>query len=178
MLQLNQSIQVTIDGVNRYIRSWQRHQPLWKTDKSSVMDKFKAQEPSCATFEEKLMKYSKVSEEFMAQEPSCSCTIVLASTSLVSLSHVSGFEAHMCLASAVLCTPSQMAANIATLPNDYDQDFIRVSCSAFTSNPPETEPHTPISAAHSHRWLLTLPRCPMTTTKTSSACPALPSSVV
>jgi dynein heavy chain len=60
MLQLNQSIQGTIDGVNGYIKSWQRHHSLWKTDKSSVLDKFKAKEPSCMVFEEKLMKYSKV----------------------------------------------------------------------------------------------------------------------
>ena len=43
--------------------SWRRHQSLWKTDKNSVLDKFKAKEPSCAAFEEKLSKYTKVSWE-------------------------------------------------------------------------------------------------------------------
>uniref|UniRef100_A0A6S8LSH1 AAA+ ATPase domain-containing protein n=1 Tax=Dunaliella tertiolecta TaxID=3047 RepID=A0A6S8LSH1_DUNTE len=86
MLQLNQSIQATIEGVNRYIKSWQRHHSLWKTDKNSVLDKFKSKEPSCAVFEEKLMKYSK------------------------------------------------MAQDIAALPKDYDQDFIRVSSHALTAS--------------------------------------------
>ncbi|KAF5830619.1 hypothetical protein DUNSADRAFT_14266 [Dunaliella salina] len=86
MLQLNQSIQATIEGVNRYIKSWQRHHSLWKTDKSSVLDKFKSKEPSCAAFEEKLMKYSK------------------------------------------------MAQDIAALPKDYDQDFIRVSSHALIAS--------------------------------------------
>lgn len=60
MLQLNQSIQKAISGVNKYAESWRRHQSLWKTDKNSVLDKFKARDPSTAQFEEKLSKYSKV----------------------------------------------------------------------------------------------------------------------
>lgn len=60
MLQLNQSIQRTIAGVNRYADSWRRHQTLWKTDKGSVLDKFKARDPPAAAFEEKLSKYTKV----------------------------------------------------------------------------------------------------------------------
>eukprot|EP00798_Chlamydomonas_sp_ICE-L_P031817 gene31817-7021_t len=62
MLQLNQSIQKAISGVNRYLESWRRHQSLWKTDKSSVLDKFKAREPTCSSFEEKLAKYTKPME--------------------------------------------------------------------------------------------------------------------
>lgn len=60
MLHLNQAIQKAINSINRYSDSWRRHQSLWKTDKSSVLDKFKAKEPSCSQFEEKLGKYSKV----------------------------------------------------------------------------------------------------------------------
>ena len=60
MLQLNQSIQRAINGINRYADSWRRHQSLWKTDKSSVLDKFAAKEPSCEAFEDKLAKYTKV----------------------------------------------------------------------------------------------------------------------
>ena len=65
MLQLNQSIQGTIGNVNRYIESWRRHQSLWKTDKASVLDKFRAKEPSCAAYEEKLSKYRKVSSTLL-----------------------------------------------------------------------------------------------------------------
>jgi len=81
MLQLNQSIQTTIDGVNRYIKSWQRHHSLWKTDKNSVLDKFKAKEPSCAMFEERLAKYSKASiactcMPVLVCKNACACLIV------------------------------------------------------------------------------------------------------
>jgi dynein heavy chain len=60
MLTLNQAIQKAIHGVGRYIEGWRRHASLWKTDKGSVLDKFKARDPPCAEFEEKLAKYTKV----------------------------------------------------------------------------------------------------------------------
>ena len=60
MLALNHDIQKTISSINRYVDSWRRHQSLWKTEKSSVLDKFKTKDPSNAEFEEKLAKYSKV----------------------------------------------------------------------------------------------------------------------
>lgn len=60
MLNLNQSIQRAITSVNKYAESWRRHQALWKTDKNSVLDKFKARDPSAAQFEDKLSKYAKV----------------------------------------------------------------------------------------------------------------------
>lgn len=56
----SQSVQRAVNGINRYAESWRRHQSLWKTDKGSVLDKFKAKDPSNAAFEEKLSKYSKV----------------------------------------------------------------------------------------------------------------------
>lgn len=59
-LQLNQSVQRAVNGINRYADSWRRHQSLWKTDKGSVLDKFKSKDPPNAAFEEKLSKYSKV----------------------------------------------------------------------------------------------------------------------
>ncbi|GLI59150.1 hypothetical protein VaNZ11_000978 [Volvox africanus] len=67
MLQLNQSIQKAISSVNKYTESWRRHQSLWKTDKSSVLDKFKARDPSAAQFEDKLSKYAKMAVEISAQ---------------------------------------------------------------------------------------------------------------
>jgi len=63
MLLLNQTIQRAINGVNKYADCWRRHQALWKTDRSSILDKFKAKDPNCAAFEDKLNKYSKMSAE-------------------------------------------------------------------------------------------------------------------
>lgn len=67
MLQLNQSIQRTINGVMRYIDSWRRHQALWKSDKANVLEKFKQNEPPCSAFEERLAKYSKMAADIGAQ---------------------------------------------------------------------------------------------------------------
>nr|Q9SMH3.1 RecName: Full=Dynein-1-alpha heavy chain, flagellar inner arm I1 complex; AltName: Full=1-alpha DHC; AltName: Full=Dynein-1, subspecies f [Chlamydomonas reinhardtii]CAB56598.1 1-alpha dynein heavy chain [Chlamydomonas reinhardtii] len=67
MLNLNQSIQRAITSVNKYAESWRRHQALWKTDKNSVLDKFKARDPSAAQFEDKLSKYAKMATEISAQ---------------------------------------------------------------------------------------------------------------
>ncbi|PNH10671.1 Dynein-1-alpha heavy chain, flagellar inner arm I1 complex [Tetrabaena socialis] len=67
MLQLNQSIQKAISSVNKYAESWRRHQSLWKTDKNSVLDKFKARDPAAAAFEEKLSKYSQMATEVSDQ---------------------------------------------------------------------------------------------------------------
>lgn len=73
MLQLNQSIQRTINNVNRYIDGWRRHQALWKTDKSSILDKFKAKAPQFDEFEEKLAKYTKVGHGIWWRGGSCQC---------------------------------------------------------------------------------------------------------
>lgn len=67
MLMLNNAIQKTIGNVNRYIEGWKKHSSLWKVDKTGVLDKFAAKNPSNAQFEEKLAKYSKMSEEMWAQ---------------------------------------------------------------------------------------------------------------
>ncbi|GMH41526.1 hypothetical protein BSKO_09436 [Bryopsis sp. KO-2023] len=67
MLTLNHSIQKAISGINRYVESWRRHQSLWKTEKTAVLEKFKARDPTNAQFEEKLAKYTKASHEIFSQ---------------------------------------------------------------------------------------------------------------
>lgn len=54
-------------GVCRYVDSWKRHQALWKTEKASVMDKFKIKHPTNADFEEKLAKYAKLADDVWRQ---------------------------------------------------------------------------------------------------------------
>ena len=51
----------------RYVESWKRHQALWKTEKASVMEKFKAKHPTNADFEEKLAKYAKLADDVWRQ---------------------------------------------------------------------------------------------------------------
>lgn len=52
---------------HRYVESWKRHQALWKTEKASVMEKFKAKHPTNADFEEKLAKYAKLADDVWRQ---------------------------------------------------------------------------------------------------------------
>ena len=40
---------------------------MWKTEKASVMDKFKAKHPTNAEFEEKLAKYAKLGDDVFRQ---------------------------------------------------------------------------------------------------------------
>lgn len=54
-------------GLGRYVDSWKRHQALWKTEKASVMDKFKMKHPTNADFEEKLAKYAKLADDVWRQ---------------------------------------------------------------------------------------------------------------
>ncbi|DBA95316.1 TPA: Dynein heavy chain cytoplasmic [Trebouxia sp. C0006] len=67
MLNLTQSTQKVIFGITRYVESWKRHQALWKTEKASVMDKFKMKHPTNADFEEKLAKYAKLADDVWRQ---------------------------------------------------------------------------------------------------------------
>jgi len=113
MLQLNQSIQATIEGVNRYIKSWQRHHSLWKTDKSSVLDKFKSREPGCAVFEEKLMKYSKARDALFVCHASlyncafvCLCAIFLYNCATFSCTTV-----HLFVCVPFSCTTVHLSAS-------------------------------------------------------------------
>lgn len=62
-------------GVSRYVDSWKRHQALWKTEKASVMDKFKIKHPTNADFEEKLAKYAKLADDVWRQASTAAALI-------------------------------------------------------------------------------------------------------
>lgn len=148
MLQLNQSIQRAIAGVNRYIDSWRRHQNLWKTDKSSVLDKFKAREPECAAFEEKLSKYTKVGQRMRAWDGKKGRRMFVGlddswmwqAAREGSRRTPPGSEANNLVAEAqadslpLALWPPQMAADISAQAKDYKQDFVCVSCEALASS--------------------------------------------
>ena len=42
MLAVTHGIQKAVSGLSRVIDGWKVHQPLWKLDKGTVLDKFKA----------------------------------------------------------------------------------------------------------------------------------------
>lgn len=62
-------------GRHRYVDSWKRHQALWKTEKASVMDKFKMKHPTNTDFEEKLAKYAKLADDVWRQASRSACTM-------------------------------------------------------------------------------------------------------
>ncbi|GBG66225.1 hypothetical protein CBR_g57828 [Chara braunii] len=66
MLILNHMLHKAVSGVNRFIENWRKHQHLWKQDKTTILDKFAAKNPSCAEFEDRLSKYAKVASDIWA----------------------------------------------------------------------------------------------------------------
>lgn len=46
---------------------WKRFRALWKLEKTIVMEKFAAKNPSCVAYDDKLLFYSKIAEEVFNQ---------------------------------------------------------------------------------------------------------------
>eukprot|EP00210_Caulerpa_lentillifera_P005286 g5050.t1 len=67
MLGLNHYIQKSISIINRNVESWRRHQSLWKTERTGVIEKFKLKNPTTAEFLERLAKYHKMECNLIAQ---------------------------------------------------------------------------------------------------------------
>lgn len=59
-VQVHQDITKSGQRISRHLEAWRRYGEIWKTDKQSLLDKFKAKAPSCAAFEEKFSKFKKV----------------------------------------------------------------------------------------------------------------------
>ncbi|CAG5923192.1 unnamed protein product [Menidia menidia] len=67
---VSQNIQQLLRSVDEYLRHWYRYQPLWENNKTSVIEKFAAKNPSFVMYDEQLQIFSNVKEEVM-QEPLC-----------------------------------------------------------------------------------------------------------
>ena len=67
---VSQNIQLLLRSVDEYLHHWQRYQPLWENDKTTVVEKFAAMSPSCVMCDKELQIFSNVKEEVM-QEPLC-----------------------------------------------------------------------------------------------------------
>eukprot|EP00898_Chlorokybus_atmophyticus_P006649 jgi/Chlat1/6986/Chrsp56S00523 len=79
MLQLNHAIQKTISGINRYIENWRKYHHLWKQEKNVILERFAAKNPSCAEFEDKLSKYTKVANDVWDQPKDKTVDFVMVS---------------------------------------------------------------------------------------------------
>ena len=61
-VQIHQDLTKQSGRLNRHVESWRKYSDIWKQDRSSLMDKFKARTPTTIAFEEKFSKFKKVSE--------------------------------------------------------------------------------------------------------------------
>lgn len=50
------------------LAKWKRYRPLWKLDKTIVMEKFANKNPSCVAYDDKLQFYTRIMEE-VGQQP-------------------------------------------------------------------------------------------------------------
>lgn len=64
-LMIPQNIHRLLVNIMKYLQRWKRYRPLWKLDKSIVMEKFAAKKPACVAYDEKLQFYSKIATDVM-----------------------------------------------------------------------------------------------------------------
>lgn len=44
---------------------WKRYRPLWKLDKTIMLEKFASKNPTCVAYDDKLQFYSKLATEVL-----------------------------------------------------------------------------------------------------------------
>ncbi|GCC39259.1 hypothetical protein chiPu_0022938, partial [Chiloscyllium punctatum] len=64
----SQNLQKLLGSLSKYLNRWKKYRSLWKMDKSIVVEKFAARNPSCVSYDEKLQFYTRISEE-VAEQP-------------------------------------------------------------------------------------------------------------
>jgi hypothetical protein len=60
MVQVQQDIAKATNRLKRHTDSWKKYSDIWKADRVSLLDKFKAKAPPTPAFEEKFAKFQKV----------------------------------------------------------------------------------------------------------------------
>lgn len=59
-MQVHQDISKAANRLKRHTDSWKKYSDIWKADRNSLLDKFKAKVPPTPAFEEKFAKFQKV----------------------------------------------------------------------------------------------------------------------
>ncbi|XP_051888343.1 dynein axonemal heavy chain 10 [Pristis pectinata] len=67
-ISTSQNLQKLLGSLSKFLNSWKKYRSLWKMDKSIVVEKFAARNPSCVSYDEKLQFYTRISEE-VAEQP-------------------------------------------------------------------------------------------------------------
>lgn len=60
VVQVQQDISKACNRLKRHTESWKKYSDIWKADRVSLLDKFKAKAPPTPAFEEKFAKFQKV----------------------------------------------------------------------------------------------------------------------
>jgi hypothetical protein len=60
VVQVHQDISKAANRLKRHTDSWKKYNDIWKADRISLLDKFKAKAPPTPAFEEKFAKFQKV----------------------------------------------------------------------------------------------------------------------
>jgi hypothetical protein len=60
VVQVHQDISKASNRLKRHTDSWKKYSDIWKADRISLLDKFKAKAPPTPAFEEKFAKFQKV----------------------------------------------------------------------------------------------------------------------
>ena len=50
-------------SLKNVLNKWKKYRPLWKLDKTIMMEKFAAKKPSCVSYDEKLQSYCSLKEQ-------------------------------------------------------------------------------------------------------------------
>ncbi|NXB97778.1 DYH10 protein, partial [Orthonyx spaldingii] len=65
---ITQNVHKLLASLNKCLNQWKRYDLLWKSDRSTVLDRLAAEKPSCVIFDEHLQFYMKVAQE-VTQQP-------------------------------------------------------------------------------------------------------------
>ncbi|XP_027593384.2 dynein heavy chain 10, axonemal isoform X1 [Pipra filicauda] len=65
---ITQNVHKVLASLSKYLNQWNRYEPLWKSDKGTVLERLAAEKPACVTFDEQLQFYLKVAQE-VTQQP-------------------------------------------------------------------------------------------------------------
>lgn len=59
-VQVHQDISKMANRLKRHVEGWRKYSDIWKADRVTLLDKFKAKVPPTSAFEEKFAKFQKV----------------------------------------------------------------------------------------------------------------------
>ncbi|XP_071945421.1 dynein axonemal heavy chain 10-like [Antedon mediterranea] len=67
VMNISSNMQKTLTSINKYLSRWKRYRPLWKLEKTIMLDKFALKKPSCVQYDEKLQFYNNLAKEVNVQ---------------------------------------------------------------------------------------------------------------